>query len=138
MVLGRLDSQDGAVHHIGRTTLRDVNNDIVLTDWRAPQSEPFYQATAAHPGNVRRRRHIQTRLREVIGVEDELLTDSGEQSDDLNLTGEGALFAAMSKARDGRMGDIVATIQTEQDRIIRSDINGIMVVQGIQELGKPQ
>ncbi|USR80017.1 HelD family protein [Arcanobacterium pinnipediorum] len=136
LVLGRLDSQDGTIHHIGRTTLRDDNNDIILTDWRAPQSEPFYQATAAHPGNIVRRRHIQTRLRNVIGVEDELLTDSVGQSDDLNLTGEGALFAAMSKARDGRMGDIVATIQTEQDRIIRSDINGILVVQGGPGTGK--
>lgn len=136
LVLGRLDTQDGKIHHIGRTTLRDGNDDIILTDWRAAQSEPFYQATAAHPGNVRRRRHIQTRLRTVIGVEDELLTDSDTHSDDLNLTGEGALFAAMSKARDGRMGDIVATIQTEQDQIIRSDVNGILVVQGGPGTGK--
>ncbi|QJC21599.1 HelD family protein [Arcanobacterium buesumense] len=136
LVLGRLDTNDGAIVRIGRTTLRNSDNDIILTDWRAPQSEPFYQATAAHPGNIRRRRHIQTRLREVIGVEDELLTDAGADSADLNLTGEGALFAAMSKARDGRMGDIVATIQTEQDRIIRSDVNGILVVQGGPGTGK--
>ncbi|WP_216381500.1 HelD family protein [Arcanobacterium phocae] len=136
LVLGRLDTNDGQIYHIGRTTLRNADDDIILVDWRAPQSEPFYQATAAHPGNIRRRRHIQSRLREVIGVEDELLTDSDAGSADLNLTGEGALFAAMSKARDGHMGDIVATIQTEQDRIIRSDVNGILVVQGGPGTGK--
>lgn len=135
LVLGRLDHTDGHTNHIGRMTLRDADQQIILTDWRAPQSEPFYQATAAQPGTVVRRRHIQTRFRDVTGVEDELLRDV-EESSELNLTGEGALMAAMSKARDGKMGDIVATIQSEQDRIIRSDINGIMVVQGGPGTGK--
>ncbi len=136
LVLGRLDHTNGSVAHIGRMTLRDDDQQIILVDWRAPQSEPFYQATAAQPGTVVRRRHIQTRFRDVVGVEDELLTDGAAIDDDLNLTGEGALMAAMSKARDGRMGDIVATIQAEQDRIIRSDVNGILVVQGGPGTGK--
>lgn len=135
LVLGRLDHTDGRTNHIGRTTLRDENQQIILTDWRATQSEPFYQATAAQPGTVLRRRHIQTRLREVVGIEDELLNEAHD-NDGLNLTGEGALIAAMSKARDGKMGDIVATIQSEQDRIIRSDVNGILVVQGGPGTGK--
>ncbi|NLI04473.1 MAG: AAA family ATPase [Actinomycetaceae bacterium] len=135
LVLGRIDHTTGQHNHIGRMTLRDADDQIILTDWRAPQSEPFYQATAAHPGTVLRRRHIQTRFRDVISIEDELLTDSSD-SEGLNLTGEGALIAAMNKARDGRMGDIVATIQGEQDRIIRSDINGILVVQGGPGTGK--
>lgn len=135
LVLGRLDHIDGHSNHIGRTTLRGADDRIILTDWRAPQSEPFYQATAAQPGTVVRRRHIQTRFREVTGVEDELLANVSGSSD-LTLTGEGALMAAMSKARDGKMGDIVATIQSEQDRIIRSDINSVMVVQGGPGTGK--
>lgn len=134
LVLGRLDHVDGRMTHIGRTTLRDDDERIILTDWRAAQSEPFYQATAAQPGTVLRRRHIQTRLRDVIGIEDELLNETND--DGLNLIGEGALIAAMSKARDGKMGDIVATIQAEQDRIIRSDVNGILVVQGGPGTGK--
>lgn len=134
LVMGRLDHNDGAMTHIGRMTLRDEGRHIVLTDWRAPQSEPFYQATAAQPGTVVRRRHIQTRMREVTSVEDELLDQA--TSSELNLTGEGALMAAMAQARDGKMGDIVATIQAEQDRVIRSADAGVLVVQGGPGTGK--
>ena len=136
LVMGRLDYVDHS-EHIGRIGLKTESQDILLLDWRAPQAEPFYQATAADPGGVIRRRHIQTRFREVIGVEDELLdADSAGKLDDLNLTGEGALMAAMSAARDGKMSDIVATIQAEQDRIIRADSQGILVVQGGPGTGK--
>ena len=133
LVLGRLDSTDSTMH-IGRILLRDDDQKIILLDWRAPQAKPFYQATAAQPGNVIRRRHIQTRFREVTGVEDELLAET--KATELNLTGEGALMAAMSQARDGKMGDIVATIQAEQDQIIRSEAEGILVVQGGPGTGK--
>lgn len=136
LVLGRLDFQDGSLEHIGRIGLRDDNQDIILLDWRAPQAKPFYQATAAHPGNVVRRRHIQTRLREVTGIEDELLDSHASSGTDLELTGEGALMNAMSQARDGKMTDIVATIQAEQDRIIRADAAGVLVVQGGPGTGK--
>lgn len=135
LVMGRLDHDTEQVTHIGRMTLRGDDQSILLTDWRAPQSELFYQATATHPGGVVRRRHIQTRFRDVTGVEDELLSHAADSSE-LNLTGEGALMAAMSEARDGKMGDIVATIQAEQDRIIRADANGILVVQGGPGTGK--
>ncbi|MDO5025565.1 MAG: AAA family ATPase [Trueperella sp.] len=140
LVLGRLDHTNDHNLHIGRITLRAADDHILLTDWRAPQSEPFYQATPAHPGTVVRRRHIQTRLREVTAVEDELLggAEALENIDTsaLNLTGEGALLAAMQTARGGRMGDIVATIQAEQDEIIRSADAGVLVVQGGPGTGK--
>lgn len=135
LVLGRLDLEDSHVEHIGRIGLKDESGEILLLDWRAPQAEPFYRATAAKPGGVVRRRHIQTRFREVTGVEDELL-DAAASVSDLNLTGEGALMAAMNQARDGKMSDIVATIQAEQDAIIRSDPQGVLVVQGGPGTGK--
>ncbi|MGO1591185.1 UvrD-helicase domain-containing protein [Ancrocorticia sp.] len=136
LVMGRLDFHDGSLEHIGRIGLRDEAQEIILLDWRAPQAEPFYQATAAHPGNVVRRRHIQTRLREVTGIEDELLRSDSASDSDLELTGEGALMSAMSQARDGKMTDIVATIQAEQDRVIRADSRGVLVVQGGPGTGK--
>lgn len=137
LVMGRLDFSGGQVEHIGRIGLKDDNQNILLLDWRAPQAEPFYQATAVNPGNVVRRRHIQTRFRQVTGVEDELLnTDKANEIDDLNLTGEGALMAALNAARDGKMSDIVATIQAEQDRIIRADSSGVLIVQGGPGTGK--
>ena len=97
LVLGRLDFADGVHEHIGRIGLKNERQDIILLDWRAPQAEAFYQATAANPGDVVRRRHIQTRFRQVTGVEDELLdSEAASRLTDLNLTGEGALMAAMS------------------------------------------
>ncbi len=135
LVLGRLDTTSGETEYIGRISLRDEHQNIIMLDWRAPRSEPFYRATPAQPGDIRRRRHIQTRLREVVGVEDELM-DSSVASSDLNLTGESALMAALNAARDGKMNDIVATIQAEQDEIIRSDSQGILVVQGGPGTGK--
>lgn len=137
LVLGRLDFADGVHEHIGRIGLKNERQDIILLDWRAPQAEAFYQATAANPGDVVRRRHIQTRFRQVTGVEDELLdSEAASRLTDLNLTGEGALMAAMSSAREGKMGDIVATIQAEQDRIIRAGTDGVLVVQGGPGTGK--
>ena len=81
-----------------------------------------------------RRRHISTRDRRVTGLEDELLDAS--RASGLELQGEGALMHALSEARDGRMGDIVATIQSEQDRIIRASDKGLLVVQGGPGTGK--
>lgn len=133
LVFGRLDLQDDSRRYIGRIGISDDEQESLLIDWRAPAARPFYQATAAQRGDVVLRRHLMTRGREVTGVEDELLDTDAEVE---GLTGEGALFAAMAAAREGRMGDIVATIQAEQDEIIRSDVDGILVVEGGPGTGK--
>lgn len=134
LVFGRLDMTDGEVHHIGRVSLSRESGTPLLIDWRAPAAMPFYQATAVTPLSVVRRRHITTRARRVLAVEDELLDASGGSG--LDLQGEGALMSALGKARDGRMGDIVATIQAEQDRVIRARQRGLIVVQGGPGTGK--
>ena len=135
LVFGRLDLLDGDLRYIGRVGLSDADHHPLLTDWRAPAARPFYQATAAHPQGVTLRRHIQTRGRDVVGIEDDVLDlDAVENPSD--LAGEGALLAALAEHRTGRMGDIVATIQAEQDAIIRSDVDGVLVVQGGPGTGK--
>ena len=132
---------------MGRTGLQDAQHREVVLDWRAPLARAFYQATASDPMGIVRRRHIQTRARTVLGVEDELIDVSGLGAPtdrtaepggavSTGLQGEGALIAAMSTARDGRMGDIVATIQAEQDRVVTSDGTGVLVVQGGPGTGK--
>ena len=136
LVFGRLDMKDHATHYIGRISLRDEHSSPLLVDWRAPISAPFYQATAQEPLGVVRRRHIATRARTVTSVEDELLDVDQAQHQGLTLQGEGALMSALSSARSGRMGDIVATIQGEQDRVIRASDRGILVVQGGPGTGK--
>lgn len=139
LVFGRLDLDDDSRRYVGRIGLTDAEQTPLLTDWRAPAAQAFYRATAAHPDGVRRRRHVVTRGRTVTGVEDEVLDlDLLDGDDDAlaGLSGEGALLAGLRAGRTGRMGDIVATIQAEQDTIIRSSLTGALVVQGGPGTGK--
>ncbi|MCZ2840001.1 HelD family protein [Modestobacter sp. VKM Ac-2985] len=139
LVIGRLDRQEQpAPLYIGRVGLPadDPAGDPALVDWRAPASRPFYTATPFRPEGVVRRRHIRTRSRAVTAVNDEVLTVRPEETDGPALTGEAALMAALTAQRTGRMADIVATIQAEQDAIIRSDARGVLVVQGGPGTGK--
>ena len=137
VVFGRLDTDDHSRRYIGRIGLFTPEREQLLMDWRAPAAAAFYQATSTDRQNVRLRRHLISRARQVIGLEDDVLDQSVlAESDDVVLQGEGALLAAVSEQRTGRMGDIVATIQAEQDRIIRSDNRGVLVVQGGPGTGK--
>lgn len=136
LVFGRTDMADGTTHYIGRAGLPDGDGGRLLIDWRAPASRPFYQATAVSPGGVVRRRHIATKGREVTGVEDDVLDAQGAATQGITFQGEGALMSALAQARGGHMTDIVATIQAEQDAIIRSQDQGIVVVQGGPGTGK--
>ena len=137
LAFGRIDLTDGARRYIGRLGLSDEEQTRLLVDWRAPAARSFYQATAAAPHDVVRRRQLATRGRTVVGVEDEVLDlDALPEGDRSSLAGEGALMAAVGAHRTGRMGDIVATIQAEQDRVIRGDLAGALVVQGGPGTGK--
>ncbi|MDQ1531015.1 MAG: hypothetical protein QOE37_1120 [Microbacteriaceae bacterium] len=135
LAFGRLQTDEGVLRYIGRIGLRDDDQQPLLIDWRAPQASAFYQATAATPLGIRVRRHLATRGREVTAIEDEVF-DPEHIPADTTLTGESALLAALSAQRTGRMHDIVSTIQAEQDRIIRSEARGILVVQGGPGTGK--
>ncbi|WP_349828455.1 HelD family protein [Brevibacterium litoralis] len=137
LCFGRIDDVHGESTYIGRIGISDDDRTQLLMDWRAPASEPFYRATAAHPGEVVLRRHIATRARKVTGIEDDVLDlDALDDAQRNALHGEGALLAALGEHRTGRMGDIVATIQSEQDRIIRQALDGVLVVQGGPGTGK--
>lgn len=136
VVFGRLDTDHQARLYIGRIGLFTADREQLLVDWRAPAAAAFYQATSLHRQEVRLRRHLISRGRTIIGIEDDILDHELIGDDTVSLQGEGALLAAVSAQRTGRMGDIVATIQAEQDRIIRSDHKGVLVVQGGPGTGK--
>ena len=87
--------------------------------------------------SVVRRRHLITRKgREVTGLDDEVFDQVAVEDEGLRVAGEGALLAALERNRTGRMGDIVATIQAEQDEAIRADVHGVLVVGGGPGTGK--
>src|SRR3954463_10285830 len=115
----------------------DGAEEPLLVDWRAPAAQPFYTATPLHDLGIRRRRHIRTRGRTVVSLTDESLDLSDPQlAERSGLAGESVLLAALNATRTGRMTDIVRTIQAEQDRIIRADSRGVLVVQGGPGTGK--
>jgi DNA helicase IV len=139
LCFGRLEFNDGELRYIGRVGLHSDSDEYaqLLMDWRAEAARPFYLATAASPGEVRVRRHLRTRGRTLISLDDEVLDlASADPSRHEGLTGESALLAALSASRTGSMTDIVETIQVEQDEIIRAPMPGALVVQGGPGTGK--
>ena len=144
LVFGRLDLDaglDDEPRYVGRIGLRDDDRDSLLIDWRAPAAAVFYQATAAEPQGVIRRRVLRSSGRRVVGVEDELLdaealTEAEQDGRELPIVGEGALMAQLSRARDRSMHSIVATIQAEQDKAIRAPSKGVVSISGGPGTGK--
>ena len=159
LVFGRIDrsaeSPDAVESfHIGRLAIADEEREPVVVDWRAPVAEPFYRATGRSPMGLLRRRHFVVEGRKLLGLEDELFGEghlglgqdegldgsngaSGAAAGDgTGLRGYSTLLAALERGRTGTLGDIVATIQGEQDEIIRSPQHGVLVVQGGPGTGK--
>ncbi len=140
LCFGRLELKDGQDYHVGRVGLSEPDGRRLLVDWRAPAAQAFYRATAAEPLDVVRRRHVQLSGRRVVSVGDDVLDASQladlDEQDRSTLSAEATLMAALAASRTGRMTDIVATIQAEQDQIIRADSAGVLVVQGGPGTGK--
>ncbi|MGA0864184.1 MAG: HelD family protein [Ilumatobacteraceae bacterium] len=151
LVFGRIDrlieGPDGTeAFHIGRLAVADESREPVVVDWRAPIAEPFYRATGRDPMGLARRRHFAVEGRTLLGIEDEMFgeghlgigQDDGLGGDDprAGIRGYSTLMTALGRGRTGQLGDIVATIQSEQDEIIRSPQGGVLVVQGGPGTGK--
>jgi DNA helicase IV len=135
LVFGRLDRTDGEIRYVGRIGVRDAEYEPLVIDWRAPAAEPFYRATPSNPMQVIRRRVLHCRGDRVVGIEDDLL-DGESAAGELPVIGEGSLLAALSRARDHTMRDIVATIQAEQDEPIRAPYQGFTMISGGPGTGK--
>src|SRR4051794_4751475 len=136
LLVGRLDLADGTRLYVGRLAVADEDGDPLVVDWRAPAAEAFYRALPHDPMGVVRRRHFRWRHDELVGLEDEVFDVGAAGEAGLHLVGEGALLAALDAPRTGRMQDVVATIQAEQDVVIRRPRAGVTVVQGAPGTGK--
>ncbi len=145
-MFGRIDYQsdgegDGDSFYIGRIAVSDEDFESVVVDWRADVAQPFFSATPGDPKGLVRRRHFTTAGEQLQGIEDELFVDelaTGEKVAEAatELRARGALVAALTARRSGQMRDAVATIQAEQDEIIRSPMAPIVIVQGGPGTGK--
>ena len=134
LCFGRIDGVDGSSHRIGRIGLRGESGEILLVDWRAEAARPFYAATMASPMGLRRRRHLRIEDRQVVELSDEVLSGAAVPGQD--VAGDDPLSSAVSGARTGRMREAAATLQREQDDIVRSEHRGTMVVDGGPGTGK--
>jgi DNA helicase IV len=132
LFFGRIDfDQDGDVYHIGRRHVRNPDGDPVVVDWRAEISRPFYQASKRDPQGVFRRRRFGFRGGRITGIEDELL-GLGQQAEGLSPV----VLAEIERPRTGPMRDIVASIQPEQDEIVRAELDDTVCIQGAAGTGK--
>ncbi|MFI1018096.1 HelD family protein [Streptomyces sp. NPDC020965] len=135
LFFGRLDyahtAQEGQRFYIGRRHVHDAHGDPMVVDWRAPVSQPFYRASRKDPLHIGLRRRFGYTGGELTAYEDEHLTDPTERDHTSKL-----LQAEIERPRVGPMRDIVATIQPEQDEIVRSGLNGTVCVQGGPGTGK--
>jgi DNA helicase IV len=136
LLFGRIDEEGGPSWHIGRRHVEDENADPVVLDWRAPVAVPFYRASAKDPLGLARRRQIMVDRRSVVAVADDLFGGPGDDTSSTRLRGGDALLAELERARTGEMLDIVATIQAEQDEIIRAPLGELLTVQGGPGTGK--
>ncbi|MGW4893701.1 HelD family protein [Kitasatospora sp. NPDC004240] len=127
----RSEGGGGENFYIGRRHVHDAGGDPMVIDWRAPVSQPFYRASRTEPMDVERRRRFGYTGGELTAYEDEHLSDPAEPE-----TASALLAAEIEKPRVGPMRDIVATIQPEQDEIVRADVTGSICVQGAPGTGK--
>ncbi|WP_079182277.1 HelD family protein [Streptomyces yunnanensis] len=123
--------QAGENFYVGRRHVHDADGDPMVIDWRAPVSQPFYRASKKDPMDLRLRRRFGYTGGELTAYEDEHLTDPAEAE-----TTSALLQAEIERPRVGPMRDIVATIQPEQDEIVRAGIGGTVCVQGAPGTGK--
>jgi DNA helicase IV len=133
LCFGRLDTDDGERFHVGRRHIEDDLGDPVVVDWRAPVSAPFYRATWRDPLGLVLRRRFSVEDHTIVALHDEDFTDP----DSGGASGiPDPLLAELERGRTGEMGDIVATIQAEQDEVIRAPLHQVTIVQGGPGTGK--
>lgn len=134
LCFGRIDRRDDQQLHIGRRHVEDPDGQPVVIDWRAPSAVPFYRATVVDPMSLQRRRRFLLEGRNVVDLLDERLDDPDAEAAGAYVPDP--LLAEIERARSSEMRDIVATIQAEQDVIIRAPLEACVVVQGGPGTGK--
>jgi DNA helicase IV len=118
--------------YVGRRWVHDDKQDVVVVNWQAPAARPFYTATPADPQRVTQRRRYRTEGRRIVDISDESLDGTAVEG----ATVSDFLLEELERRREGRMRDIVATIQSDQYRLITAEPDGALVIQGGPGTGK--
>src|SRR5215207_2528768 len=134
LCFGRIDEDDGDRWYIGRRHVEDGTGDAVVVDWRAGVATPFYRATFADPLGLALRRRFAMEGRHLLELFDEDFADPDSAHRASGIPDP--LLAELDRSRTGQMRDIVATIQAEQDLVIRAPLDLLLVVQGGPGTGK--
>jgi DNA helicase IV len=134
LCFGRTDATDGTTWYIGRRHVEDEAGEPVVVEWRAPVALPFYRASWPEPMGLARRRQFVVDGQQILSIGDDLFGAAAPVH--RGLRGSEALLLELERARSGEMLDIVATIQPEQDEVIRAPVEGVLVVQGGPGSGK--
>jgi DNA helicase IV len=134
LCFGRIDTDNGDRWYIGRRHVEDATGDAVVVDWRAGVATPFYRATFADPLGLARRRRFAMDGRQLVELFDEDFADPDSAHRASGIPDP--LLAELDRSRTGQMRDIVATIQAEQDLVIRAPLDLLLVVQGGPGTGK--
>lgn len=125
LFFGRINIGESAeIFHIGRRHVSDADGEPMVVDWRAPVSTPFYRATPKEPMGITARRRYGFARGHLTGFEDEPLTRADLPTDGTGTAHSDILEAEIERPRTGPMRDIVATIQPEQDEIVRAGVEG--------------
>ena len=133
LCFGRL-TLDGGLRplYVGRRWVHDERHEMLVVNWQAPAARPFYTATPTDPQRVTQRRRYRTDGRRIVDISDEALDGTGVEG----ATVSDFLLEELERRREGRMRDIVATIQSDQYRLITAEPEGALVVQGGPGTGK--
>lgn len=136
MCLGRTTADDGETLYVGRVGVSDAEGRRLLVDWRTPAAEPFFAATHADPRGLGSRRRYRWAGGRVTDYWDEVLTPEALEAGGLALDDESAFVAGLGRSREPRMRDVLATIQADQDAVVRAPARGALVVDGGPGTGK--
>lgn len=133
--LGRVVAPGGTATYIGRLGLADEHGTRLLVDWRAPAAEPFFGASHGHPMGLTSRRRYRWSRGRIVDYWDEVFADDGVDRS-AALDDQSAFIASLGASRSPKMRDVLATIQADQDAIIRAGSRGALVVDGGPGTGK--
>jgi DNA helicase IV len=136
LAFGRIDEETGDQWYVGRRHVENADGDPVVVDWRTTVAVPFYRATAADPFGLAVRRRFLLDGARLVDLYDEVFDDPDSVHAAMHGGIPDPLLAELERERTGAMRDIVATIQAEQDVVIRAPLDRCLIVQGGPGTGK--